>query len=138
MGCSNSTKKMDLGCLPIVRPCNSHVLLQISTKNQASQCYCNSNGCNMPAYEFKRFVGGYLILLVGTLGIIGNCLAFGVLYKTSHKKDIEILILGNLPSPYPCTSLIDNSNIDHYITIPVCLSTFLWECTHVTLQCSLS
>ena len=53
MGCSDSTSKMIVGCHPVQKECKPHVLLQISTDSRASQCYCMSDGCNKPKYEFK-------------------------------------------------------------------------------------
>ena len=94
MGCSSNIRRNEKGCNPIVKPCNSIVLLQLSTKNKASQCYCDENGCNNPDSLIKTIFGGYLLVVVGSFGIIGNILTFVVLYSLKKKNDVEVILTG--------------------------------------------
>ena len=93
-GCSRSTKKYSLGCQPIDKPCNPVVLLQLSTNNRARQCYCDADACNKPSDLFKVVLGGYLLLIIGIMGIIGNLLGLGVLCATKKKNDIDYILTG--------------------------------------------
>ena len=40
------------------------------------------------------FVGGYLVTIIGILGILGNILAFGVLIKIENKNDLNVILAG--------------------------------------------
>ena len=42
--------------------------------------------------KFKIFVGGYLTTIVGIVGMIGNCLSFGVLVSIKKKSNIDIIL----------------------------------------------
>ena len=94
MGCSSTTRGNEKGCYPIVQPCNPIVLLQLSTRNKASQCYCDDDGCNRQNSLIKTIFGGYLVVFVGSFGIIGNILTFVVLYSLKKKNDVEIILTG--------------------------------------------
>ena len=83
-----------MGCQPIRKPCNPFVLLQLSANNKATQCYCDENGCNEPSNQFKLIFGGYFIIILGILGIVGNCLAVVVLWSLRKKNDINIILAG--------------------------------------------
>ena len=88
------TKMNEMGCQPLNEPCNPFVLLQLSTSNRATQCYCNENGCNDPTNQFKRVVGGYCVIAIGIMGIVGNISALGVLCKLKKKNDVDIILTG--------------------------------------------
>ena len=91
------------GCQPVEKPCNPVVLLQLSKNNKAEQCYCNGNDCNNPTDYFKLYVGGYLVIIIGTLGITGNTLAFGTLWSLNKKDDVDVILTGmfkGVPSKY--------------------------------------
>ena len=94
LGCGKTLAEKDVGCQSIVKPCNPVVLLQLSTKSKAKQCFCNENGCNNYTNLFRTIIGGYLVVVIGTIGIIGNCLTLGVLVRTKEKKDIYIILIG--------------------------------------------
>ena len=94
-GCSNTTNKKDVGCQPVAKPCNPFVLLQLSTSNKATQCYCDENGCNHPTILFKLIFGGYAIMIIGFIGIVGNILAFGVLFSLKKGNEVDIILTGN-------------------------------------------
>ena len=94
LGCSQTIKKNALGCQPVEKPCNPLVWLQVSTQARVTQCYCEGDGCNIPSYPFKMITGGYLVTIIGTLGIIGNILAFSVLITIKKKNDIEMILPG--------------------------------------------
>ena len=94
LGCSRTIKKNEIGCQPVNKPCNPFVLLQLSTYNKATQCYCNENECNIISNKFKTIVGGYFVIIVGIIGIIGNSLAFGVLKGIKKKNDIDTILTG--------------------------------------------
>ena len=85
-----------MGCQPVEKPCNPLALIQLSTQARATQCYCEENGCNIPSDvdTFKVITGGYLVTIIGTLGIIGNILAFGVLVNIEKKNDLNIILAG--------------------------------------------
>ena len=94
MGCSPTLAVSDVGCQPINRPCNPFVLLQLSISNKATECYCDKSECNMKLGQFKTIVGGYLIMVVGIIGILGNLLALGVLLSIKKKTDIDVILTG--------------------------------------------
>lgn len=100
LGCSQSIYKKFLGCQPVDKPCNPLVLVQISTQARASECYCEENGCNIPSEIFKVITGGYLVTIIGTFGIIGNFLAFGVLVNIEKKNEVDIILAGKLSQEY--------------------------------------
>ena len=90
----STVKQIKSGCQPVDKPCNPIVLLQLSTNARALQCYCNGDGCNGPTDLFKVIVGGYLVTTLGIVGILGNCLAFVVLFSLKKKSDIDIILAG--------------------------------------------
>ena len=94
MGCSRNRTMNDAGCQPVNKPCNPIVLLQLSTSNRAFQCYCNESRCNNPSSMFGLIFGGYLIIMIGIFGVIGNALAFGVLCSLQKKSNIDIILTG--------------------------------------------
>jgi hypothetical protein len=94
MGCSKTLSEKDVGCRSTVKPCNPVVLLQLSTNAKARECFCNENGCNNYFNQFKTIVGGYFVVMLGTIGTIGNCLTLGVLLRMKEKKDIDIILIG--------------------------------------------
>ena len=61
---------------------------------KARECFCNENGCNDYTDQFKTIVGGYFVVMLGTIGTIGNCLTLGVLLRMKDKKDIDIILIG--------------------------------------------
>ena len=85
------TKMNEMGCQPLNEPCNPFVLLQLSTSNRAKQCYCNNLGCNEEAEGFKVAIGGYLVIIFGTVGIFGNALAFSILFLFLIKKNVQVI-----------------------------------------------
>ena len=98
MGCSQTTKKNILGCqsLTFKDSCNFVGGLQLSTTKTARECYCDSNECNYPSDQFKVFVGGYLVTIVGIAGVVGNCLTIGILVKLKVKTNINFILTGKL------------------------------------------
>ena len=94
LGCSSSTKSEPLGCLPVQdgQSCNLVGGLQLSTSTKAKKCYCKNDGCNKNLEKFKIFIGGYLTTIVGLIGMIGNCLSFGVLVSIKKKSNIDIIL----------------------------------------------
>ena len=38
--------------------------------------------------------GGYAVIGIGVIGIIGNILAFSVLYNLKKKNDVDIVLTG--------------------------------------------
>ena len=93
-------EKQKVGCQPVEETCEltsgdpSVVLFQLSTSTKAKKCYCNGDGCNLNSDLFKTIVGGYLLLIIGILGIIGNALTFGVLASLKNKSDINLILRG--------------------------------------------
>ena len=98
MGCSQTIKKKPLGCqsLSFNDSCNFVGGLQLSTSKTAKECYCDSNECNYPSDLFKVLVGGYLVTIVGIAGVVGNCLAIGILVKLKVKSNINFILTGKL------------------------------------------
>ena len=96
VGCSRTIKSNSLGCQPVIRPCNPVVLLQLSTNARAKQCYCDTNACNNPSDLFKIIFGGYLLVIIGAMGIIVNILGLGVLISIKKKTEIDITLTGIL------------------------------------------
>ena len=94
MGCSPTIEEKHLGCEPVDEPCNPFVLLQLSTTNRATLCHCDLDGCNHPSKKFKLVIGGYFVMAIGTFGIFGNLLAFGVLFSLKKKNDVDIILTG--------------------------------------------
>ena len=96
LGCSQTTKKNLLGCqsLTFKDSCNFVGGLQLSTTKIARECYCDSNECNYPSDQFKVFFGGYLVTIVGIAGVVGNCLAIGILAKLKEKSNINLILTG--------------------------------------------
>ena len=94
MGCSPTMEEKNLGCEPVDEPCNTFVLLQLSTTNRATQCHCDFDGCNDPSKKFKSVIGGYFVMTIGTFGIFGNLLAFCVLFSLKKKNDVDIILTG--------------------------------------------
>ena len=94
MGCSPTLAVSAVGCQPINRPCNPFVLLQLSISNKATECYCAESECNMKLGQFKTIIGGYLIMAIGIIGILGNLLALGVLLSIKKKTDIDVILTG--------------------------------------------
>ena len=94
LGCSSSTKSEPLGCLPVQdgQSCNLVGGLQLSTSTKAKKCYCKNDGCNKNLEKFKINIGGYLTTIVGLIGMIGNCLSFGVLVSIKKKSNIDIIL----------------------------------------------
>ena len=41
-------------------------------------------------------VGGYLVTIVGIAGVVGNCLAIGILVKLKVKSNINLILTGKL------------------------------------------
>ena len=98
MGCSQTTKKNLLGCqsLAFKDSCNFVEGLQLSASKYTRECYCDGNECNYPSDQFKVFVGGYLVTIVGIAGVVGNCLAIGILLKLKVKSNINFILTGKL------------------------------------------
>ena len=96
LGCSQTIKKKQLGCqsLTFNDSCNFIGGLQLSTSKTAKECYCDSNECNYPSDLFKVFVGGYLVTIIGIAGLVGNCLAIGILAKLKIKSNINFILTG--------------------------------------------
>jgi hypothetical protein len=96
LGCSQTIKKKPLGCqsLSFNDSCNFVGGLQLSTSKTAKECYCDSNECNYPSDLFKVLVGGYLVTIVGIAGVVGNCLAIGILVKLKGKSNINFILTG--------------------------------------------
>ena len=96
MQSNHREKKKPLGCqsLSFNDSCNFVGGLQLSTSKTAKECYCDSNECNYPSDLFKVLVGGYLVTIVGIAGVVGNCLAIGILAKLKMKSNINLILTG--------------------------------------------
>ena len=50
----------------------------------------------MPSEVIKTVVGGYLLIIIAFIGMIGNILAIIVLMRMKTKHDINIILTGNI------------------------------------------
>ena len=96
VGCSRKFDNQPVGCNPVEKPCNPVPLLQLSTLGNDVECYCDQDGCNKPSEVIKTVVGGYLLILIAVIGMIGNILAIIVLMRMKTKHDINIILTGNI------------------------------------------
>lgn len=69
--------------------------MQLTTSATSKNCYCEGDGCNAIFDEsFKTVTGGIFTIIIGIMGVIGNCLALGVLIKFPKKTSNNLILIG--------------------------------------------
>ena len=112
MGCSRRTGQQPLGCHPKNRNCDvrTEIIQQVSddldsnlggiqltTSALAKSCYCHINGCNDGNSDhFKIAMSGYIAILMGSFGIVGNLVAVAILTKPDMKSSTNYILIGKM------------------------------------------
>ena len=112
MGCSKRTGHQPLGCHPKNRNCDvrSEIIRQVSdnldsnlggiqltTSALAKSCYCHTNGCNDGNSDhFKMAMSGYIAILMGSFGIVGNLVAIAILTRPDMKSSTNYILISKM------------------------------------------
>ena len=112
MGCSKRTGQQSLGCHPKNRNCDvrTEIIRQVSdnldsnlggiqltTSALAKSCYCHTNGCNDGSSDhFKIAMSGYIAILMGSFGIVGNLVAIAILTRPDMKSSTNYILIGKM------------------------------------------
>ena len=74
----------------------SATALQFSSTGNSRFYRCNTDGCNgeSPANYYKTAVEGFLLLIIGFLGTLGNILTMIVLTRPSMKSNVNLIFTG--------------------------------------------
>ena len=117
MGCSRRTGQQPLGCHPKNRNCDvrTEIIRQVSddldsnlggiqltTSALAKSCYCHINGCNDGNSDhFKIAMSGYIAILMGSFGIVGNLIAIIILSRPEMKSSTNYILIGKRTIIFP-------------------------------------
>ena len=112
LGCSKQTQIQPLGCRPENRKCDDPIEIlekvsdeldsnlggiQLTTSAVAKICYCDTNGCNDGNSDgFKIACSGYVVTLMGSLGIVGNLIAITVLSRPAMKSSTNYIFISKM------------------------------------------
>ena len=90
---------------------NGHILsataLQFSSTGNSRFYKCNTDRCNeeSPSNYYKTTFEGVFLVIVGTVGLLGNILTMIVLTRRSMRSSINLIFTGDLNHAFPICSL---------------------------------
>ena len=71
--------------------------IQLTTSALAKSCYCHINGCNDGNSDhFKIAMSGYIAILMGSFGIVGNLVAVAILTRPDMKSSTNYILIGKM------------------------------------------
>ena len=84
----------------------SATALQFSSSGNSRFYKCHTDGCNgeSPTKYYKTTIEGFLLLIVGIFGTLGNILTMIVLSQPSMRSNVNLIFTGNSK----LANLIDN------------------------------